>query len=91
MTVSTQALRKKLMDRLEQVRVKRQQQELLNKSGGSGCDHEWKVYRQNIRIDHGAEVIKDKPRSYTGPIAPYFVVKACEKCKIKLYIDMKSM
>lgn len=90
MTVSTQALRKKLTDRLGQVIAKRQQQELLKKSGGSGCDHEWRTYRQAITIDWDVRVANNKTRDYCGPSAPYFVVKACPKCKTKRYIDMRS-
>lgn len=83
--------RRKLSDRINQIRAERAQQELLRKSDGTGCDHEWKTYKQRIEIDHSVEVINDKPRDYTGPIAPYFIVKGCEKCKTKHYIDMKSM
>lgn len=83
-------LRNKLMDRISRAKADRQQQRLLVKNDGNLCEHEWKTYKQIIRIDHSVEVLKNQPRNYSGPVAPYFVVRACPKCKTKRYLDMLS-
>lgn len=88
MTINTVALRQKLQHKVDQAKERKTSQLSLD---NTGCDHEWKKYRQNIQIDWEASAIKGETRSYCGPPAPYFIVKACAKCKTKRYLDMKSL
>ena len=58
---------------------------------GSKCDHEWQTFKQSIKIDYSVKVLEGEYRHYSGPIGPYFIVKACPKCKTKHYEDMKYL
>lgn len=88
MTINTSALRQKLQYRVDQAKERKTSQSNLD---NIGCDHEWKKYRENILIDYTASAIKGETRNYSGPPAPYFIVKGCAKCKTKRYLDMKSL
>ena len=90
MTFDTKAARRKLMKRIDEVRAERHQQKMFRKRK-NGCDHEWKTYKQIIKIDYFATVMKGQIREYSGPIAPYFIVKGCHKCHEKHYIDLKNL
>lgn len=63
----------------------------LLRKNKNGCDHEWKTYKQIIKIDYFATVMKGQIRQYSGPTAPYFIVKGCHKCHEKHYIDLKNL
>lgn len=90
MTFDARVARRKLVARIAKYRTEREQQKLFEKTKGNVCDHEWKMYRESIRIDWNAKAMRDKPREYNGPAAPYFIVQACGKCKTKRYVDMCS-
>lgn len=89
-TLNTKSLRGKLVDRINRSKAERHQQSLLKKNNGTDCEHEWKTYKQIIKIDYSATVMKNKTREYSGPAAPYFIVRGCHKCKSKHYVDMRS-
>lgn len=80
--------RHKLRTKLAQVKADREQQELLKKNKGS-CNHEWQMFKESIEIDYSVEAFDGEPRVYSGPAGPYFIVKACPKCKSKWYLDIK--
>lgn len=90
MTFDTKAARRKLMKRIDEVKAERHQQKMFKKRE-NGCDHEWKTYKQIIKIDYFATVMKGQIRKYSGPTAPYFIVKGCHKCHEKHYIDLKNL
>lgn len=89
-TLNTKSLRGKLVDRINRSKAERHQQSLLKKNNGTDCEHEWKTYKQIIKIDYSATVMKNKTREYNGPASPYFIVRGCHKCKSKHYVDMRS-
>lgn len=90
MTFDTKEAKRKLMKRIDEVRAERHQQKMFQKRE-NGCDHEWKVYKQIIKIDYFATIMKGQIRKYSGPTAPYFIVKGCHKCHEKHYIDLKNL
>ena len=90
MTFDTKAAKRKLMKCIDEVRAERHQQKMFWKRE-NGCDHEWKTYKQIIKIDYFATVMKGQTREYSGPIAPYFIVKGCHKCHEKHYIDLRNL
>lgn len=83
-------LRRKLVDRINRSKAERHQRSLLKKNNGTDCEHEWKTYKQIIKIDYSATVMKNKTREYSGPAAPYLIVRGCHKCKSKHYVDMRN-
>lgn len=85
MSFDTKAARRKLIERINKAKADREQLRLLSKNK-NGCDHEWKTYKQIIKIDHFATVMKGQIRP-----APYFIVKGCHKCHEKHYIDLKNL
>lgn len=87
---ATKQLRRKLVDRINRSKAERHQQSLLKKNNGTDCEHEWKTYKQIIKIDYSVTVLKNQMREYNGPAAPYFIVRGCHKCKSKHYVDMRS-
>lgn len=78
MTFDAKAARRKLIERINKAKADREQLRLLSRNK-NGCDHEWKTYKQIIKIDYFATVMKGQIREYSGPIAPYFIVKGCHK------------
>lgn len=88
MTFDAKAARRKLIERINKAKADREQLRLLSRNK-NGCDHEWKTYKQIIKIDHFATVMKGQIRKYSGPTSPYFIVKGCHKCHEKHYIDLK--
>jgi len=87
---ATKQLRRKLVDRINRSKAERHQQSLLKKNNGTDCEHEWKTYKQIIKIDYSVTVLKNQMREYNGPAAPYFIVRGCHKCKSKHYVDMRN-
>ena len=87
---ATKQLRRKLVDRINRSKAERHQQSLLKKNNGTDCEHEWKTYKQIIKIDYSVTVLKNQMREYSGPAAPYFIVRGCHKCKSKHYVDMRN-
>lgn len=71
MTFDAKAARHKLIERINKAKADREQLRLLSKNK-NGCDHEWKTYKQIIKIDYFATVMKGQIRQYSGPTAPYF-------------------
>jgi hypothetical protein len=53
------------------------------------CEHEWKRFKQTVRPER-TDLQNEKGYVYKGSGA-YFVVRACEKCKEKQYIDYKVL
>lgn len=90
MTFNTVKARQDLLNKIAKRKSEREQQRLLKISDGTGCDHDKKLYRQNIEIDWNAEAMRGQSRTYSGPLSPYFLVYGCTKCKKKWYVDMKS-
>lgn len=90
MSFDTKEARRKLIERINRAKADREQLRLLRKNK-NGCEHEWKTYKQIIKIDHFATVMKGQIRQYSGPTSPYFIVKGCHKCHEKHYIDLKNL
>lgn len=44
----------------------------------NSCEHEFRAYKQTLQ-----------PRDEWNGTRAYFILKACEKCKVKIYIDLK--
>lgn len=63
MTFDAKAARRKLIERINKAKSDREQLRLLRKNK-NGCDHEWKTYKQIIKIDHFATVMKGQIRQY---------------------------
>lgn len=78
MTFDAKAARRKLIERINRAKEDREQLRLLRKNK-NGCDHEWKTYKQIIKIDYFTTVMKGQIRQYSGPTAPYFIVKGCHR------------
>lgn len=91
MKFDTNRARRDLFDKIRKVKADKQQRRTLKKTNDETCSHNWKIYKQIIYIDHEAEIIEGQLRNYCGPSSPYFVVKGCNKCKSKQYIDMRSV
>ena len=89
MSFDTKEARRKLIERINKAKADREQLRLLRRNK-NGCDHEWKTYKQIIKIDYSVTVLKNQTREYNGPAAPYFIVRGCHKCKSKHYVDMRS-
>lgn len=89
-TLNTNLLRSKLVDKINRSKAERDQQKLFEKNNGNICEHEWKTYKQIIKIDYSVTVLKNQTREYNGPASPYFIVRGCHKCKSKHYVDMRS-
>ena len=89
MSFDTKLAKRRLIERIGKIKADREQQKLFEKEK-THCKHEWKFYKETIKIDWNARAIRSTPRIYSGPPAPYFVVKGCSKCKQKKYVDMRS-
>lgn len=77
--------RKAVLNKIAKAKVKKEQKHLFEGKNGNNCHHEWKKYKESIRIDWNVQ-----SREYNGPISPYFIVYGCLKCKKRRYVDMKT-
>ena len=92
MTFDAKAARRKLIERINKAKAEQIENNYrLLRKNKNGCDHEWKTYKQIIKIDYFATVMKGQIRKYSGPTSPYFIVKGCHKCHEKHYIDLKNL
>ena len=70
--------------------AKAARRKLIERINKAKADRE-QPYKQIIKIDYFATVMKGQIRQYSGPTAPYFIVKGCHKCHEKHYIDLKNL
>lgn len=57
----------------------------------NGQHHQFKRYKQTVRPDlEPVKLAGGHERHYSGPDTIVLTVQACERCRMKLYTDMKE-
>lgn len=52
------------------------------------CEHEWKKFKQTLEVQERTYEQVKSNMDFKG-LGAHFIVKACTKCKQKLYLDYK--